>query len=526
MAGAAASNLIRHMMNYQVLARKYRPRTFDQMVGQEHVLRALINALDQERLHHAYLFTGTRGVGKTTLARLLAKCLNCELGISSKPCNNCNSCQEINEGRFVDLIEVDAASRTKVEDTRELLENVQYAPTRGRYKVYLIDEVHMLSGHSFNALLKTLEEPPPHIKFLLATTDPQRLPITVLSRCLQFNLKNLPAEQIKTQLINILGKENIQHESIAIALLAKAAHGSLRDALSLLDQAIAYGGGQVITAEVRAMLGTIEQTHIIEILEKLANQDAQGLIEEVNQLAEHATDFQQALEELLSLLHQVALIQAIPGTITEENAKISQLAQQISKEDIQLYYQIGLIGRRDLPLAPSNRSGFEMVLLRMLAFKPATPTTKAAQPTNTQTESTKPQQNQNKNNINTDWSSLVSQLNLAGFALALANHCALIKFDGNHFQLALDPNQTALYNAKQETRIAEALSAHFGKPITLQIQVSTAKLATPARINQQQQTEQLQSATQKLTTDPNLQKILQTFDAKIQTDSIQLKEKT
>lgn len=342
-------------------------------MGQEHVQRALINALDNDRLHHAFLFTGTRGVGKTTIARILAKSLNCETGVTSTPCGECSTCQEINDGRFVDLIEVDAASRTKVEDTRELLENVQYAPTRGRYKVYLIDEVHMLSTHSFNALLKTLEEPPLHVKFLLATTDPQKLPVTILSRCLQFNLKRLPMEQIQNHLQHILSAENIQSDTEALTQIAKAADGSMRDGLSLLDQAIAYGGGEVHSDEVRAMLGTIEHQHIMDILQHLADGDAEAVLQKTQTLAEHAFDFAAVLDELITRLHHVALAQISPQSLDNtvmDGEKVTAIAQSMAAEDVQLFYQIAMIGRRDLPLAPDPRVGFEMVLLRMLAFKP------------------------------------------------------------------------------------------------------------------------------------------------------------
>jgi len=360
-------------MSYQVLARKWRPRTFREMVGQEHVLQALINALDHNRLHHAYLFTGTRGVGKTTIARILAKCLNCESGVSSEPCGQCSACTEINEGRFVDLIEVDAASRTKVEDTRELLENVQYAPTRGRYKVYLIDEVHMLSTHSFNALLKTLEEPPPHIKFLLATTDPQKLPVTILSRCLQFNLKNMNPERIVQHLQFVLEQEMVPFEESALWQLGRAADGSMRDAMSLTDQAIAYGSGKVAEAEVRAMLGTIDQALVYDIVKALAGLDGQQVLAAVERLSEHAPDYAAALAELLSVLHRVAIAQVLPEAVSNSSGdreQILEMAQQLASEDVQLFYQTALLGRRDLPMAPDPRSGFEMVLLRMLAFKP------------------------------------------------------------------------------------------------------------------------------------------------------------
>ena len=361
-------------MSYQVLARKWRPRSFREMVGQTHVLKALINALDSQRLHHAYLFTGTRGVGKTTIARIIAKCLNCETGISSTPCGQCSICREIDEGRFIDLIEVDAASRTKVEDTRELLENVQYAPSRGRYKVYLIDEVHMLSTHSFNALLKTLEEPPPHVKFLLATTDPQKLPVTILSRCLQFSLKNMPPERVVEHLTHVLTAENIPFEEDALWLLGRAADGSMRDAMSLTDQSIAFGEGKVLAADVRSMLGTLDHGQVYGVLHALLEGDARALLEAVRHLAEQGPDWNGVLSEILNVLHRVAIAQALPEAVDNgqgDRDKVLALAQALPAEDVQFYYQMGLIGRRDLPLAPDPRGGFEMVLLRMLAFRPA-----------------------------------------------------------------------------------------------------------------------------------------------------------
>jgi DNA polymerase-3 subunit gamma/tau len=361
-------------MSYQVLARKWRPRSFREMVGQTHVLRALINALDSQRLHHAYLFTGTRGVGKTTIARIIAKCLNCETGVSSTPCGVCSVCKEIDEGRFIDLIEVDAASRTKVEDTRELLDNVQYAPSRGRFKVYLIDEVHMLSSHSFNALLKTLEEPPPHVKFLLATTEPQKLPVTILSRCLQFSLKNMPPERVVEHLIHVLEVEQVPFEADALWLLGRAADGSMRDAMSLTDQAIAFGEGKVLAADVRAMLGTLDHGQVYGLLQALLEGDARGLIEAVRHLAEQGPDWSGVLAEILNVLHRVAIAQALPEAVDNgqgDRDRVLALAQALPAEDVQFYYQMGLIGRRDLPLAPEPRGGFEMVLLRMLAFRPA-----------------------------------------------------------------------------------------------------------------------------------------------------------
>ncbi|MBE9397561.1 DNA polymerase III subunit gamma/tau [Pontibacterium sp. N1Y112] len=361
-------------MSYQVLARKWRPKRFQEMVGQEHVLKALVNALDDDRLHHAYLFTGTRGVGKTSIARLFAKSLNCETGVSSSPCGECSACREIAEGRFVDLIEVDAASRTKVEDTRELLENVQYAPTHGRYKVYLIDEVHMLSTHSFNALLKTLEEPPPHVKFLLATTDPQKLPVTILSRCLQFNLKNMIPERIVDHLKFVLGEEAVPYEEPALWLLARSADGSMRDAMSLTDQAIAFGAGEINEADARAMLGTIDQRLVYRMLECLVEQDAQGLLDAVRDLAQFSPDYNTVLGDLISLLHRIAVGQALPSAVDNsmgDKELVQELAGRLRAEDLQLFYQIALMGRKDLPFVPDAREGLEMVLLRMLAFRPA-----------------------------------------------------------------------------------------------------------------------------------------------------------
>ncbi|MHB0776421.1 DNA polymerase III subunit gamma/tau [Halomonas sp. WWR20] len=360
-------------MSYQVLARKWRPRTFHELVGQEHVSRALINALDQERLHHAYLFTGTRGVGKTTLARILAKCLNCETGVTSTPCGVCETCREIDEGRFVDLIEVDAASRTKVEDTRELLDNVQYAPTQGRYKVYLIDEVHMLSTHSFNALLKTLEEPPPHVKFLLATTDPQKLPVTVLSRCLQFTLKNMPPERVVEHLTRVLEAEGVAFDDAALWLLGKAADGSMRDALSLTDQAIAFGQGSVQRGDVAAMLGTLDQRHLLALAEALAEVDAARVLAETASLAEQGPDFGGVLDDLAGVFHRLAIAQMVPQALDNghgDRDALVALASRFTAEDVQLYYQIALQGRADMESAPDMRTALEMTLLRMLAFRP------------------------------------------------------------------------------------------------------------------------------------------------------------
>ncbi|MDG1820028.1 MAG: DNA polymerase III subunit gamma/tau [Porticoccaceae bacterium] len=360
-------------MSYQVLARKWRPRIFAEMAGQQHVLQALINALDNDRLHHAYLFTGTRGVGKTTIARILSKCLNCEAGVSSVPCGECSACNEINEGRFVDLIEVDAASRTGVDDMRDLLDNVQYTPARGRYKIYLIDEVHMLTKNSFAALLKTLEEPPPHVKFLFATTDPQKLPITVLSRCLQFNLKNLSPERITEHLQFVLGEEKVPFEEAGLWSLARAADGSMRDALSLTDQAIGHGGGQVNEADVSSMLGTIERSYVIDICKALSSGSGPEILASIARMAEQAPDYDMALADVLSIWHQVAIVQTVPEALDKGLANYSEvlaLSAQVSREDVQLFYQICLLGRKDLQLSADAKSGFEMVMLRALAFRP------------------------------------------------------------------------------------------------------------------------------------------------------------
>src|SRR5687767_7838347 len=357
----------------QVLARKWRPRTFAELVGQEHVVRALENALAQRRLHHAYLFTGTRGVGKTTLARIIAKALNCEAGVTPTPCGKCRACTEIETGRFIDLLELDAASNTQVDNMRELLENALYAPTAGRYKVYIIDEVHMLSRNAFNAMLKTLEEPPEHMKFVLATTDPQKIPVTVLSRCLQFNLKQIPQAQIETRLQDVLKAEKIDAEPAALALIARAAQGSLRDALSLLDQAIAHGGGKVEAAATRAMLGAVDQTYLHAILHALAAGDGAALIAEADRMGERSLSFEMALQELGTLIHRIALVQMVPETVAEDDldqATLRELSRLFGAEDLQLYYQVAVQARSEIGLAPDEYAGFTMALLRMLAFAP------------------------------------------------------------------------------------------------------------------------------------------------------------
>ena len=544
-------------MSYQVLARKWRPRTFKELVGQEHVLKALMNALDNDRLHHAFLFTGTRGVGKTTIARILAKSLNCENGVSSTPCGECSACTEVSEGRFIDLIEVDAASRTGVDDTRELLENVQYAPSRGRYKVYLIDEVHMFSKSSFNALLKTLEEPPPHVKFLLATTEPKKLPATILSRCLQFNLKRLPLEQISGYLSRVLKEENIEFEDTALAQISRAADGSMRDALSLLDQAIANGGGQVKTDEVRAMLGSIDQDHVIDLLKLLADADAPGLLTRINELAQQSPDFAGVLAELISSLHRIALAQTVPNAVDDglgDRKTIVELAQNMSPEDVQLYYQIGLIGRRDLPLAPDARGGFEMVLLRMLAFRPldstqAIPTTKVqtttasaantvtspvanpvtspvtkktanSAPTNT-SDATPPKAVVTASVGDDEWENIVSALNLTGITQQLAIHCTIGKRDGESFQLKMAPTHKHLLSKSREDALAAAIGQHLDLKINLSITVEDEPGITPANLQQTRDDIRLDQARTSIEDDSAVQAFKETFDAQVNPETVQ-----
>ncbi len=511
-------------MSYQVLARKWRPQNFQELVGQEHVQRALVNALNDDRLHHAYLFTGTRGVGKTTIARIFSKSLNCETGITSTPCGKCSTCVEIAEGRYVDLIEVDAASRTGVDDTRELLENVQYAPTRGRYKVYLIDEVHMFSKSSFNALLKTLEEPPPHVKFLLATTDPQKLPVTILSRCLQFNLKRLPVSLIISHLQHILTAENVEHNVTALQLVAEAADGSMRDALSLLDQALAFGGGSVQEQDVRDMLGSVSRDKVLGLLKAILQRDATQTMQAVATLAEFSPDFENVLAELLSLLHHMSLAKTVPEALDEfvsAREVLLKLSEEVSAEDLHLFYQIALIGRRDLPLSPDARNGFEMIMLRMLAFRPAvvdagsvaqtraqtqvqsqTPAQERIQAqtsgqSNVQTVNTKTQaepvvneirepgfiehaavptkqaavQTGSGSAVSNDWRDVVNALGLGGLVKQLAINCTMQQRDGEKIVLHIASGHSNLINPKAKQRLQQALGEYFNIDAHLEINV-------------------------------------------------------
>jgi DNA polymerase-3 subunit gamma/tau len=517
-------------MSYLVLARKWRPRNFSELVGQEHVRQALMNALDTGRVHHAFLFTGTRGVGKTTIARILARSLNCERGVSSAPCGECGACREIDEGRFVDLIEVDAASRTKVDDTRELLENVQYLPTRGRFKVYLIDEVHMLSAHSFNALLKTLEEPPPHVKFLLATTDPQKLPVTVLSRCLQFNLKRLPASLIAARLQHILGAEGVAFEPAAVQLLARAADGSLRDALSLLDQMLAFGGGRVTESDARAMLGTVDRQQVLRLAGCLAERDARGLFNIVAAIDEFAPDYGQLLDELAALLQKVALRQAVAGLADDEihPAKaLEALAQQMPAEDLQLTYQFAIQGRRDLELAPDPRTGFEMTLLRMLAFRPADAASGTREPaagraSPTPASAPGPAVAQDASPAapaGEDWPSLLARLDLKGPARQLAGNCQLVAREGDRFRFLLDERASALHTRQLEDRFVQALRALVGASATVEIERGGAG-DTPARREEQARDDRLEKARASLERDPNVQALRDRFGAVLQPDSV------
>lgn len=542
-------------MSYQVLARKWRPRTFNELIGQSHVVRALSNALDNDRLHHAYLFTGTRGVGKTTLARIFAKSLNCEQGVSSTPCGQCSICKEIDEGRFVDLLEVDAASRTKVDQTRELLDNVPYAPVRGRYKVYLIDEVHMLSEKSFNALLKTLEEPPPHVKFLLATTDPQKVPVTVLSRCLQFNLKRLPLEQIQGYLQTLLEREGLKHEIKALWHLAKGADGSMRDALTLMDQAIAFGAGTVNEDDVRSMLGTISQDHVHDLLDALADLNADRVLELAHGLAEMAPDFSGVLRDLLALLHRIALVQAVPQVLDNsagDQEQVAALAEKMAPEDVQLFYQIGLIGQRDLPLAPDPQSGFEMVLLRMLAFRPerTAPVTGSSAPgqpekkkrskmptsqvlksktsltkqavspisapaTPSQSEQPPAPDGQQRTVDFSQWQQIVTGLSLGGIAKQLANNCVYDDWDGVTLSLKLDTAHRHMLVTSTEQRLQKALSAVIGRDIKLCILAESVDAATPAKLLAQATADRQQKAEMTMANDPMVRAMEEQMGARL-----------
>jgi len=544
-------------MSYIVLARKWRPKRFAEMVGQEHVLRALGNALDSGKVHHAFLFTGTRGVGKTTIARILAKSLNCETaGVSSNPCGICAACREIDEGRFVDLIEVDAASRTKVDDTREMLDNVQYAPTRGRFKVYLIDEVHMLSNHSFNALLKTLEEPPPHVKFLLATTDPQKLPVTVLSRCLQFSLKRLPAALIGERLKFIADAEHLQFDPAAVALLARAAEGSMRDALSLLDQLIAFGAGALNEVNTRAMLGTIDRGHVGRLIDALARADGPSLLAEVKELDRDAPDYDRALVELAAFLQRIAIVQIVPDAALQDEEfdadSLSRLAQAISPEDVQLYYQIALGGRRDLAMAPDPRMGFEMTLLRMLAFRPddtggrtaaagsnpaRTAATAATAATATRPAGRMPAAGDglaagapdaaaNASSIRLtsidaqNWPAVVEAANLSGMVRQFALNCVPATFEHGVLALKLDQAAADRRTRPIEDKLLQGLSKYLGRDIRVTYETAQSILATPARQRLLQEQDRVVRAAAAFEADPAVKGLRERFGADVDAASV------
>ena len=559
-------------MSHQVLARKWRPKSFESLVGQPHVVRALTNALDQQRIHHAYLFTGTRGVGKTTLARIIAKSLNCETGITAKPCGQCVACTEIDKGRFVDLLEVDAASNTQVDAMRELLENAQYAPTSGRFKVYIIDEVHMLSKSAFNAMLKTLEEPPEHVKFILATTDPQKVPVTVLSRCLQFNLRQIASTTIVEHLEYILKEENIPYEKAGVQLIAKAAEGSMRDALSLTDQAIAYGNQAVHEADVRGMLGAIDQSYLFDIIQALTNEDGSLLIEKAKEMETRSISFEAALNDLAKLLHQIAIAQAAPDSLSHdlpERDDLLKFAAQIPAEKCQLYYQIALLGGRDISLAPDDYAGFTMSLLRMLAFTPSEAT--SDQKKNSvipQTEKRKSlsaslQQATSEAHVNEisesnpiskknvsignvpailqdsldaqtsevdikqasnhtfdgNWRYLIEKhLNL-GIARALAQHCEMLSYDENSISLRVAEKQKHLVSPTYQEKLSNAINNHFGKKVKLNITIDN-EANTPAKQNAEEKAVLQSSAEDAIMNDAFIKALIQDFDAKIIPNSI------
>ena len=545
-------------MSYQVLARKWRPRSFSTLVGQEHVVRALTHALTEQRLHHAYLFTGTRGVGKTTLARILAKSLNCESGISATPCGQCSACQEIDAGRFVDLLEVDAATNTRVDEMRQLLENAVYAPTRGRFKVYVIDEVHMLSNSAFNAMLKTLEEPPEHVKFILATTDPQKIPVTVLSRCLQFNLKQMPPQAITGHLSHILEAESVPFEAPALALLARSANGSMRDALSLLDQAIAHGTGKVEESLVRDMLGTVDQDYLFTLLEAMAQGDVSAMLSVADLMTERSLSFDSALQDLAAMLTRLQVAQLAPAAIAEDTpdrSRLLALAGAIDAQTVQLAYQISVHGRHELPMAPDPHAGFVMTLLRLHAFAPRQPGEgpspgKALAAPRAQAPAVKvapsrisvparaaeapvvqplaipaetmpaAQAVAADSEAPGDWQSILDSLQLSGMARALAQHCELLKLGGEVVQLRLPPAHRHLIMKAAQDRLQQVLGEYCGRPLQLQIEVAEVSTLTPAAILQQEREERQDRAVAAIEQDPFVREVIDIFDATLIESSI------
>lgn len=535
------------MSQSQVLARKWRPKNFSELTGQDHVVKALSNALEQNRLHHAYLFTGTRGVGKTTIARILAKALNCDVGITSSPCGTCSACVSIDGGSFVDLIELDAASNTQVDNMRELLENALYAPTSARYKIYIIDEVHMLSKSAFNAMLKTLEEPPAHVKFVLATTDPQKIPVTVLSRCLQFNLKQIPLTKIVAHLKKILQEEKINSDAVSLQLLARAAQGSMRDALSMLDQAIAFGQGEVAETSVREMLGAIDQNYLYDLLDALVQNDGVKMMSIADEMEARSLSFDTALQDLGALLHRIALAQTVPSAIAEEvpeRERILVLAETFSPEDIQLFYQIALHGRGDLSLAPDEYAGFTMTLMRLLAFLPDnTAPEKVSSRGNSKKEAVRQPMVSQKHaspavsaasvdkpvsvpvtpvvdQACDDWPSLVEQLALKGMAKMLAQHSEARILTAGNIELCVPEIHKHLLEKKYQEKIQEAVNQHFAQPVKLKIALGSVTGMTPADLQLQKIEKKQSEAVAAIETDPVVEALVENFDAKIIVSSI------
>ena len=513
-------------MSYQVLARKWRPRNFSSLVGQEHVVRALRHALEQKRLHHAYLFTGTRGVGKTTLARILAKCLNCETGITAEPCGRCSACQEIDGGRFVDLLEVDAATNTRVDEMRQLLDTAQYAPTRGRFKVYVIDEVHMLSNSAFNAMLKTLEEPPEHLKFILATTDPQKIPVTVLSRCLQFNLKQMPPAAIAEHLQRLLEAEKIACEPEALPLIARAAAGSMRDALSLLDQAIAHGAGSIAAGNVRDMLGAVDTSYLLRLLEAVAARDGAQLMAIADEMQSRSLSFDAALQDLAGLLLKLALAHAVPEALhagLPERDRLLGLVGRFDPENVQLCYQIALQGREDLPLAPDEHAGFVMTLLRMLAFRPEGAASTYADAGNS---AAPPRQHPAGNNATRaqpfggDWPDLVRQLQVTGAARELARNSAVVRHADGVIELVVPKAMSHLAERNYQEKLKAALVQHFGRQIVLKVTPGEAAAATAAAIEAEDREARRADAARAVQGDRFVKDLVDMFDAKVVGSSV------
>jgi DNA polymerase-3 subunit gamma/tau len=517
-------------MTYQVLARKWRPRSFEEIVGQPHVVTALVNALGTKRLHHAYLFTGTRGVGKTTLARILAKAINCETGITPRPCNKCRACTEIDAGRFVDLLEVDAATNTKVDEMRDLLDTAQYMPTVGRFKVYIIDEVHMLSRHAFNSMLKTLEEPPEHVKFILATTDPQRLPVTILSRCLQFNLKPLSPPMIAGHLKHVLEAEKVPFEEAALVSLGKAASGSLRDSLSLLDQAIAHGGGRVDAGPVAQMLGSLGGDLVWPLLERVAAGDGKGTIQEAERIASRSVSYDAALEELGSLLHRVALAQAgaMPAEDEPDRARVEAMASQLDAGRVQVMYQVALLGRRDLPLAPDEFAGFTMTLLRMVSFAAKgdaqavrAPQKVEARPTpSAKPAAAAPEAPAPAISFDGDWPALIERLGLTGMAGMVARHGELASFANGNFELVVPETHRMYAEKAYQDKLKAELQRHFGAGTRLTVRVGSTSGASVAAARSRDLAQKQASAAEAIEDDPFVRDLVRDLGAEVVTSSI------